>query len=134
LRLETFAPALDYPEPPPPLRRGHLPGQSVAWRAGRPASRHGQNYHQWLSAQFGLKKLVEHIWMLIGVARTCETMTELRDRMAQLNGKHPVQLRMYLPAPGKSDIRTRYDDPGYREQRDAEIRRRASRENGEAAN
>jgi hypothetical protein len=38
--------------------------------------------------------------MLIGVARTCETMTELRDRMAALNGKQPVQLRMYLPTPG----------------------------------
>ncbi len=38
--------------------------------------------------------------MLIGVARTCETMTELRDRMAALNGKQPVKLRLYLPAPG----------------------------------
>jgi hypothetical protein len=38
--------------------------------------------------------------MLIGVARTCETMTELRDRMAALNGKQPVQLRTYLPALG----------------------------------
>ena len=67
-----------------------------------PAPRHGQNYHQWLSAQYGLKKLVEHIWMLIGVARTCETMIELRDRMAQLNGKSPVQLRLYLPPPGEA--------------------------------
>ncbi len=47
-----------------------------------------------------IKKLVEHMWMLIGVARTCETMTELRDRMAALNGKQPVKLRLYLPAPG----------------------------------
>ena len=38
--------------------------------------------------------------MLIGVARTCETMTELRDRMAALNGKQPMQLRLYLPVPG----------------------------------
>jgi hypothetical protein len=49
-------------------------------RENAPAPRRGQNYHQWLSAQYGLKKLVEHMWMLIGVARTCETMTELRDR------------------------------------------------------
>ena len=69
-------------------------------RQNAPAPRHGQNYHQWLSAQYGLKKLVEHMWMLIGVARTCETMTELRDRMAALNGKQPVQLRLYLPTPG----------------------------------
>lgn len=64
-----------------------------------PKPRHGQNYHQWLSSQYGLKKLVEHIWMLIGVAKTCDTITELKDRMAELNGKIPVQLRMYLPAP-----------------------------------
>lgn len=65
-----------------------------------PAPRHGQNYHQWLSAQFGLKKLVEHIWMIIGMARTCDSMVELRDKANAMDGKHPVQLRMYLPQPG----------------------------------
>lgn len=60
-----------------------------------PTPRHGQNYHQWLSGQYGLKKLVEHIWALIGIARTCETMFELRDKMAALNGKTMVQL--FLP-------------------------------------
>ena len=76
-------------------------------------ARRGQNYHQWLSAQYGLKKLVEHMWMLIGVARTCETMTELRDGMAALNGKHPVQLRLYLPTPGAetpAPMKRRLDD------------------------
>jgi P63C domain len=68
-------------------------------RENAPAPKHGQNYHQWLSAQFGLKKLVEHIWMLIGVAKTCESMLSLRDRMAELNGKMPVQYRLYLPRP-----------------------------------
>jgi hypothetical protein len=62
-----------------------------------PAPKHGQNYHQWLSAQYGLKKLVEHIWTLVGVARTCHTMLELREKMAALNGKSMVQL--YLPVP-----------------------------------
>jgi hypothetical protein len=28
-----------------------------------PEPRHGQNYHQWLSGQYGLKKLVEHVWV-----------------------------------------------------------------------
>lgn len=65
-----------------------------------PAPRHGQNYHQWLSAQYGLKRLVEHIWMIIGMARTCETMTELRDKANALEGKAPIQLRLYLPKPG----------------------------------
>jgi len=64
-----------------------------------PAPRHGQNYHQWLSGQYGLKKLVEHIWMLIGIAKTCETITELKDKMNALTGKVPVQMRLYLPLP-----------------------------------
>lgn len=64
-----------------------------------PAPRHGQNYHQWLSGQYGLKKLVEHIWMLVGIARTCGTITELRDRMAALRGEVPVQMRLYFPPP-----------------------------------
>lgn len=67
-----------------------------------PAPRHGQNYHQWLSAQYGLKRLVEHIWMIIGMARTCETMTELRDKANALDGRTPVQLRFYLPLPGSA--------------------------------
>lgn len=45
-----------------------------------PAPRHGQNYHQWLSGQFGLKKLVEVIWMVIGMAKGCQNMIELRDQ------------------------------------------------------
>ena len=66
-------------------------------RENAPEPKHGQNYHQWLSGQFGLKKLVEHIWMLIGVAKTCNNIAELKDRMAELNGKVPIQLRVYLP-------------------------------------
>lgn len=58
---------------------------------------YGQNYHQWMSSQYGLKKLVEHIWMVIGIAKTCTTMKELRDKMAQMNGKVPVQFTLYLP-------------------------------------
>jgi hypothetical protein len=64
-----------------------------------PAPKHGQNYHQWLSGQYGLKKLVEHIWLLIGVARTCDNMAELRQKMAELNGKMMVQFMLPLPKP-----------------------------------
>jgi hypothetical protein len=44
-----------------------------------------------------LRKLIQHIYMLIGVAKTCQTMRELRDKMAEMYGKSPVQLRLYLP-------------------------------------
>mgnify|MGYP001308346530 CR=1 FL=1 len=68
-------------------------------RDNAPKPRHGQNYHQWLSSQYGLKKLVEHIWKLIGIAKTCQNMLELQDKMAELHGRHPIQMRMYvLPA------------------------------------
>ena len=77
----------------------------VTWlKENAPAPCHGQNYHQWLSGQYGLKKLVEHIWMVIGLAKACTTMTELRDRVAALDGKHPMQLRFYLPNPAASMV------------------------------
>lgn len=66
-------------------------------RENAPTPRHGQNYHQWLSSQYGLQKLVEHIWKLVGIAKTCLTMRELQDRMAELYGRRPIQLRLYVP-------------------------------------
>jgi hypothetical protein len=68
-------------------------------RDNAPKPRHGQNYHQWLSSQYGLQKLTEHIWKLIGIAKTCENIIELKDEMARLHGKTPLQLRLYLPSP-----------------------------------
>ena len=64
-----------------------------------PAPRKGQNYHQWLSSQYGLKKLVEHIWMVIGIARTCYTMDELKLKMRQMFGKGAIQYELFLPTP-----------------------------------
>jgi hypothetical protein len=56
-------------------------------RDNAPTPKHGQNYHQWLTSQFGLKKLIEHIWKVIGVSSTCENMDELKYRMEQIYGK-----------------------------------------------
>ena len=47
--------------------------------------------------QYGLTKLVEHIWMLIGIARTCENMVELRWKMAEMNGKTLVHFSLPWP-------------------------------------
>lgn len=71
------------------------PDVSQWLRENAPKPRHGQNYHQWLSEQFGLQKLLEHIWKLIGVAGTCQTMAELRQKMAEMHGRAMVQF--YLP-------------------------------------
>jgi hypothetical protein len=35
-----------------------------------PKPRHGENYFQWMNEQYGLKKLIEHIWKVVGIAST----------------------------------------------------------------
>jgi hypothetical protein len=83
---------------------GYLDADVARWlKENAPAPRHGQNYHQWLSGQYGLKRLVEHIWVLVGVARTCQSMAELREKMAELNGKLMVQIKLPLPVPTQAN-------------------------------
>ncbi len=65
-------------------------------KENEPQPRQGRNWHSWLNAHYGLPKLVQHIYILIGIARTCETMGELRRKMAELNGRIPMQLTLYL--------------------------------------
>lgn len=82
----------------------YLDADVARWlKENAPAPRHGQNYHQWLSGQYGLKKLVEHIWKLIGIAKTCQNMSDLKAKMGQLHGRQPVQYRFYLPYPDDSN-------------------------------
>jgi hypothetical protein len=76
----------------------YLDSDVADWlKKNAPKPRSGQNYHQWLNAQYGLKKLVEHIWMLVGMARACHTMRELREKMAEQYGRRPVQFTLFLP-------------------------------------
>jgi hypothetical protein len=58
----------------------------------KPTPRHGQNYHQWLTGNVGLKALVTHIHQVIGMAKTCDTIAELKGRVAIHYSKKPVQL------------------------------------------
>ena len=66
-------------------------------RENAPKPMHGQNYHQHLTGQYGLRKLIEHIWMLIGMARACKTMEELRARRAETAGRQRLQITVYVP-------------------------------------
>jgi hypothetical protein len=66
-----------------------------------PAPRGNLSYHRWPTSQFGLRKLMEHNWMLIGMARSCQSMRELRDRMAMQFGREPFLLNMYIPSQPK---------------------------------
>jgi hypothetical protein len=68
-------------------------------RTNVPQPRHGQNWHQYLSGQYGLRKLTEHIWKLVGISKTCQTMSELQDRMAELHGRRPIRLTLWVPYP-----------------------------------
>ena len=77
---------------------GYLDPDVAKWlKENAPKPKYGQNYHQWLSSQYGLQKLVEHIWKVIGIASTCMDITELKVRMAELYGREAVQLRLFLP-------------------------------------
>lgn len=80
---------------------GYLDSDVAEWlRKNNPEPRKGRNHHQWLNSQYGLRKLNEHIWMVIGLAKACHSMTELKMRMAELYGRQPVQYTMFLPPPG----------------------------------
>lgn len=70
-------------------------------RENAPQPRHGQNYHQWLSGQYGLKRLTEHLWMLIGMAAACQTMPELKQKMAERFGRQPVQFTLFMAPPAR---------------------------------
>jgi hypothetical protein len=79
---------------------GYLDPDVAEWlRKNAPAPRHGQNYHQWLSSQYGLRRLMEHMWKVIGMAQACDSMRELRERMAETYGRQPYQFTLFLEAP-----------------------------------
>lgn len=79
---------------------GYLDPDVARWlKDNAPKPTHGQNYHQWLNSQYGLRRLVEHIWMLIGMAAACHSMRELRAKMAERFGRTPVQMTLYLEPP-----------------------------------
>ena len=59
----------------------------------------GVRWHQQLTDNIGARQLVSRCFEVIGMAKTCTDMRELRDRVAQHYGRHPVQFRMYFENP-----------------------------------
>jgi hypothetical protein len=77
---------------------GYLDPDVAKWlKKNTPQLIGGQNYHRWITEQYGLKMLMEHLWTVVGMAAACENMGELRRRMAERFGRIPLQLTMYLP-------------------------------------
>lgn len=66
-------------------------------KENKPKPVHGQNYHQWMTKDVGLKALISHIYKIIGMGDTCHDMRELRDRVAVRYGRKLVQLTLSLP-------------------------------------
>lgn len=58
----------------------------------------GQNYHQWLTRDFGLRTLVPHIHQILGIAKTCADMGEFRRKVAHYYRHVPIQMMIYVPA------------------------------------
>lgn len=65
-----------------------LPG-AKEWAVRTPMLALSNPDHQSLSSQYGLKKLVEHIWKVVGIASTCSDIDELKKKMEELYGKKP---------------------------------------------
>lgn len=59
----------------------------------------GVKWHQQLTDNIGVRQLVSRCYEVIGMAKTCRDMRELRDKVAQHYGRHPVQFRMYFDNP-----------------------------------
>ncbi|OJH82243.1 P63C domain-containing protein [Serratia marcescens] len=64
-------------------------------KENKPAA--GVHWHRQLTENLGVRQLVSRCWEVIGVAKTCDNMHDLRSRVAQHYGKKPVQITMYLP-------------------------------------
>jgi hypothetical protein len=43
-----------------------------------------------------LRKLIEHIWKVIGIASTCDNIRELKSQIVQIHGKPGVQFELKL--------------------------------------
>jgi hypothetical protein len=63
-------------------------------KENKPKPRHGMNYHQWLSEDLGVRALTTHLNQVIGIAKTCSTMEELRHKVSLYYGKENLQLSM----------------------------------------
>lgn len=65
----------------------YLDADVATWlKENAPKPMKGQNYHQWLNEQYGLKKLIEHIWKVVGIASACQNIDELKRKMHDIYG------------------------------------------------
>lgn len=72
----------------------------------KPPKYTGQRYHQWLQEDRGVKALTEHLWTVIGLAKTCSKIDELRYEVSLHFSKNLLQpmifSRRQLTGPDKN--------------------------------
>jgi hypothetical protein len=50
----------------------------------------GEYWHSALTKTYGVRKLLEHIYKVIGVSKTCKTLAEFDYQMELIFGKSPI--------------------------------------------
>lgn len=70
-------------------------------RENKPAA--GIRWHSQLTDDLGVRQLVSRCYEVIGMAKTCRDIRELRDKVAEHYGKMPVQMTMYISKPKASE-------------------------------
>lgn len=66
-------------------------------KANKPSP--GVRWHRQLSENHGVRMLVSRCYEVVGMAKTCTTMRELKDKAAHHYGKQPIQLTLYVDQP-----------------------------------
>lgn len=59
----------------------------------------GVRWHSQLTENHGVRQLVSRCYEVVGMAKPCANMRELREKVARHYGRKPVQLTMYVDAP-----------------------------------
>jgi P63C domain len=62
----------------------------------------GVRWHRQLTENIGIRALVSRCYEIIGMAKDCRDMRELRDKVARHYGRQMVQFSMSLPMPDES--------------------------------
>lgn len=62
----------------------------------------GIHWHRQLTENFGVRALVSRCYEVIGMAKICTNMRELREKVAHHYGKQVFQFSLALPAPGQA--------------------------------
>ena len=65
----------------------------------------GVRWHRQLTENHGVRQLVSRCYEIVGMAKPCTNMRELRDKVALHYGKQPVQFTLYVDAPDLAQTR-----------------------------